>query len=113
MLSMPALTTKTAFAVAVGIFRGNEGRSWSRSAKIASLRYLFGQEWDVHTLLSFLGVTTSRVYRTWARSVKQEVLTDVLPEGAKLHWIGPRRDSSHDKVFLYFHGESCSPCIVV
>jgi acetyl esterase/lipase len=31
-------------------------------------------------------------------------LTDVLPEGAKLHWIGPRRDASHDKVFLFFHG---------
>ena len=55
-------------------------------------------------------MTTSQMYRTWARSVKQEILTDNLPEGAKLHWIGPRRDESHHKVFLFFHGESCSPC---
>ena len=48
------------------------------------------------------------MYQSWARSVKQEALTDVLPEGAKLHWIGPRRDESHHKVFLFFHGESCS-----
>jgi hypothetical protein len=33
-------------------------------------------------------------------------LTDFLPEGAKLHWIGPRRDEDQDRVFLYFHGES-------
>ena len=105
---MSSLTTQIAFAIAVGIFRGNQGRSWSRSANIASTRYVLGQEWDIHTLRSFMGVTTSQVYQTWARSVNQEVLTDVLPEGAKLHWIGPRRDSSHDKVFLFFHGESCS-----
>ena len=57
-------------------------------------------------------MTTSQVYRSWARSVKQEVQTDLLPEGAKLHWIRPRRDQSHHKVFLYFHGESYSPCTV-
>lgn len=57
---------------------------------------------------AFIGETTSQVYQKWARSVKQEVLTDVLPEGGKLHWIGPRRDASHDKVFLYIHGKSLS-----
>jgi len=71
---------------------------------MALTRYVFGQDWDVHTMRSFIGVTTSQAYQTWARSVKQEVLTDVLSEGAKLHWIGPRRDASHDKVFLFFHG---------
>ena len=76
-------------------------------------RYLFDQEWDIHTLRSFIGVTTSQMYQSWARSVKQEVLTDVLPEGAKLHWIGPRRDKGHHKVFLFFHGESCSPFTVL
>src|SRR6266702_5162988 len=105
-------TPRTAFAVAVGIFRGNKGRSWSRSANVALARYIFGHEWDIHTLRSFIGVTTSQMYRTWTRSVKQDVLTDVLPEGAKLHWIGPRRDASHHKVFLFIHGESCSPCTV-
>jgi hypothetical protein len=55
---------------------------------------------------SFLGVTTSQAYHIWARQEKQEVLTDFLPEGAKLHWIGPRRYESQDRVFLYFHGES-------
>ena len=79
---------------------------------MALRRYISGYEWDIRTLRSFIGVTTSQVYRSWARSVKQEVLTDVLSEGAKLHWIGARRDQSHHKVFLYFHGQSCSPCTV-
>ncbi|KAH8977131.1 alpha/beta-hydrolase [Lactarius akahatsu] len=95
---------KLPIVVTIGIFRGNKGRSWSRSANLALTRYLFDHEWEIHTLRSFIGVTTSQMYQTWARSVKQEVLTDVLPEGAKLHWIGPRRDASHHKVFLYFHG---------
>ncbi|KAH9071481.1 alpha/beta-hydrolase [Lactarius deliciosus] len=95
---------KLPIAVTVGIFHGNKGRSWSRSANLALTRYLLGHDWDIHTLRSFIGVTTSQMYQTWARSVKQEVLTDVLPEGAKLHWIGPRRDASHHKVLLYFHG---------
>ena len=77
---------------------------------MALTRYASGYEWDIHTLRSFIGVTTSKMYRSWARSVKQEIQTDLLPEGAKLHWIGPRRDQSHHKVFLYFHGQSCSPC---
>jgi hypothetical protein len=72
-------------------------------------RYIFDHKWDIHTLRSVIGVTTSQMYRKWARSVKQGVFTDVLPEGAKLHWIGPRRDESHHKVFIFFHGESCSP----
>jgi hypothetical protein len=79
---------------------------------VALGRYLFDHEWDIQTLRSFIGVTTSQMYQSWARSVKQEVFTDVLPEGAKLHWIGSRRDESHHKVFLFFHGESCSPCTV-
>ncbi|KAH9053303.1 alpha/beta-hydrolase [Lactarius vividus] len=95
---------KLPIAVTVGIFRGNKGRSWSRSANVALTRYLFDHDWEIHTLRSFIGVTTSQMYQTWARSVKQEVLTDELPEGAKLHWVGPRRDASHHKVFLYFHG---------
>jgi acetyl esterase/lipase len=95
---------KMPFAVAVGIFRGTQGRSWSWSANVALTRYIFAHEWNIHTLRSFIGVTTSQMYRTWARSVKQEILTDMLPEGAKLHWIGPRRDESHHKVFLFFHG---------
>ncbi|KAF8263549.1 alpha/beta-hydrolase [Lactarius quietus] len=95
---------KLRLAIAVGTFRENKGRSWSQSANLAATRYVFGQNWDIHTLRSFVGVTTSQAYQSWARSVKQEVLTDVLPEGAKLHWVGPRRDESHHKVFLYFHG---------
>jgi len=74
------------------------------SAHVALMRYVSGCKWDIHTMRSSIGVTTSQMYRSWTRSVKQEVLTDLLPEGAKLHWIGPRRDESHHKVFLYFHG---------
>jgi hypothetical protein len=77
------------------------------------MRYVSGYKWDIYMLRSCIGVTTtSQMYRSWARSAKQEVLTDVLPEGAKLHWIGPRRDETHHKVFLFFHGEPCSLCTV-
>src|SRR5260221_794820 len=96
----------TAFAIAIGVVRENKGRSWSHAANIAAMRYLFGHKWDVHTLRSYVGVTTSLVYQDWARREKQEVLTDLLSEGSKLHWVGPRRDASQDRVFLYFHGES-------
>lgn len=96
----------TAVAIALGAFRENKGRSWSHAANVAATRYLFGREWEVHTLRSYIGVTTSQVYQTWARREGQEVVTDILPEGGKLHWIGPRRDKAHDRVFLYFHGES-------
>ncbi len=95
----------TALAIAIGVFHENKGRSWFLAAKIAAMRYLFSRNWDIHTLRSFLGVTTSQGYHSWARQEKQEVLTDMLPEGAKLHWIGPRRDENQDRVFLFFHGE--------
>ena len=95
----------TALAIAIGVFHENKGRSWFLAAKIATMRYLFSRNWDIHTLRSFLGVTTSQGYHSWARQEKQEVLTDSLPEGAKLHWIGPRRDGNQDRVFLFFHGE--------
>ena len=48
-----------------------------------------------------LGATTAQAYAAWARKDCAEALTDELPEGAKLHWIGPRRE---DRVILYFHG---------
>ncbi|KAI0265808.1 Alpha/Beta hydrolase protein [Gloeopeniophorella convolvens] len=34
-------------------------------------------------------------------SAKVRPVTDVLPEGAKLHWLGRRR---YDRVMLFFHG---------
>ncbi|KAI0306818.1 Alpha/Beta hydrolase protein [Multifurca ochricompacta] len=87
------IIAKLPFAVAVGVFRENKGRSWSRAANIALTRYIFDQNWDPDTLRSFIGLTTSQSYQKWAHQVKQEVLTDVLPEGAKLHWLGKRRDA--------------------
>ena len=48
-----------------------------------------------------IGMTTAQAYAAWARKNHAEVLTDELPEGAKLHWVGPRRE---DRVILYFHG---------
>jgi len=48
-----------------------------------------------------IGVTTAQAYAAWARKNHAEVLADELPEGAKLHWIGRRRE---DRVILYFHG---------
>ena len=41
--------------------------------------------------------TTSEVYAAWARKSGTDELTDELPEGAMLHWIGPRRE---DRVLL-------------
>ena len=109
------LSISTAFAIITGVFRENKGRSWSHAANIAATRYLFSYKWDIHTLRSYIGVTTSQVYQNWAHGEKQEVLTDFLPEGAKLHWIGPRQDRTQDRVFLCFHGESTlvfCPCFV-
>jgi hypothetical protein len=57
--------------------------------------------WTVRDLRSVLGATTAQVYATWARKNCVDALTDELPEGAKLHWVGPRRE---DRVIVYFHG---------
>ncbi|KAF8269037.1 alpha/beta-hydrolase [Lactarius quietus] len=70
-------------AVALGVFRDNKGRSWRRGARTAAARYLLS------------------TYEAWARTNGAEILTDELPEGAKLHWIGPRRV---DRVIIYFSG---------
>lgn len=92
----------TALAVALGVFHENEGRSWRRAARIAAARYILrARAWTAWELKSALGVTTTQAYAAWARKNRVEALTDELPEGAKLHWIGPRRE---DRVMLYFHG---------
>lgn len=58
-----------------------------------------------------VGLTTAQTYEVWARRTNgTEVLTDELPEGAKLHWIGPRRV---DRVILYFSGAHTHRCIGV
>jgi len=101
-LRLPILITTTAFAIALGVFHENEGRSWRRAARMAKTRYLMGaRAWTPWELKSAMGVTTAQAYASWARKNHAEVLTDELPEGAKLHWIGPRRE---DRVILYFHG---------
>jgi hypothetical protein len=92
----------TAFAVAVGVFRENKGRSWRRAAHIATLRYFLGKVQNASDIkFGALGVTTAEKYGTWARKSGADVLTDELSEGATLHWIGPRRE---DRVFLFLHG---------
>ena len=110
-LNDPIFIISTAFAIAVGVFRENKGRSWSLAANIAACRYFFDPKRDIHTVRYLVGGTTSQAYQGWARQGKQEILTDHLSEGAKLHWIGPRRDVAQDRVFLYFHGESHCLCI--
>jgi len=57
--------------------------------------------WTPWGLRSTTGVATAPAYAAWARKDHAEVLTDELPEGAKLHWVGPRRE---DRIILYFHG---------
>jgi len=53
---------------------------------------------------ALLGHTTSEAYEKWAGQEKQEVLTDILPEKARLHWFGPRRDATQGRVLLFFYG---------
>jgi hypothetical protein len=92
----------TAFVVARNVFHQHDGRSWYRAAGIAASRYLLRERtWTIWELRSVLGATTAEAYAAWARKDRAEALTDELPEGAKLHWIGPRRE---DRVILYFHG---------
>ncbi|KAI0298898.1 Alpha/Beta hydrolase protein [Russula brevipes] len=95
-------STFPSLAVVVGVFRNNGGRSWYRAARIAAGRYILRvRVWTYWELKSVLGATTAQAYVAWARKSGAEVLTDELPEGAKLHWIDPRRE---DRVVLYFHG---------
>jgi hypothetical protein len=98
----------TALAVALGVFRENKGRSWRRAARTATARYLLSARvWTAWELKSAVGLTTAQTYEAWARRTNgTEVLTDELPEGAKLHWIGPRRV---DRVILYFSGARPTP----
>ena len=91
----------TAFAIAVGVFRENKGRSWSRAAHIATLRYILGNARNALDLKFGFQMTTADMYGVWARKCGADVLTDDLPEGAALHWIGPRRK---DRVILFLHG---------
>ncbi|KAH7875002.1 Alpha/Beta hydrolase protein [Lentinula edodes] len=53
----------------------------------AELQHLFG--------------TDVGVYSTWARKANLPVVIDELDDGAKLMWIGPKRN---EKVILYCHG---------
>ena len=91
----------TAFAVVVGTFRENKGRSWARAARIAAIRYYMGTVQSALDAKFAFAVTTAEMYAIWARKSGADVLTDELSEGATLHWIGPRRK---DRVFLFLHG---------
>jgi hypothetical protein len=69
--------------------------------RIAALRYILrARAWTPWELRSALGMTTAQAYAAWARKNQAEVLTDELPDGARLHWVGPRME---DRVLLYFH----------
>ena len=96
----------SAFAVAIGVFRENKGRSWRRAARIAAMRYVLGTVQNALDLKFWFGVTTAEIYATWARNSGADVLTDELSEGAALHWIGPRQK---DRVFLFLHGTRVFP----
>lgn len=95
-----------AFAVVLGVFRENKGRSWRRAAHIAAVRYLLEKAQNVSDIKFGFRVTTAEMYARWARKSGADVLTDDLSEGATLHWIGPRRQ---DRVFLFLHGTPFLP----
>jgi hypothetical protein len=107
---MRASPNVTAFAVVVGVFRENKGRSWRRAARIAAARYFLGKAQNSLDLKFGFRVTTAEVYATWARKSGADVLTDELAEGATLHWIGPRRQ---DRVFLFLHGTPFFPTLIL
>lgn len=98
----------TAFAVAVGVFRENKGRSWRRAAGIAATRYLLARVQNASDLKIGFRLTTAEMYAAWARKSGTDVVTDELSEGAMLHWIGPRKK---DRVFLFLHGTSKFPTV--
>jgi len=83
-------TDQPPFAVAVGVFRENKGRSWRRASRIAAQRYSLGKAQNALDLKFRFG-TTAEMYATWAHKSGTDVLTDELSEGATLHWICPRR----------------------
>ncbi|KAI0265803.1 Alpha/Beta hydrolase protein [Gloeopeniophorella convolvens] len=99
----PRLTLRQGLCSGDWSFRENKGRSWRRASKIALTRHVFSErwQWDVKTLKSFIGATTLQTYNAWTHKNKLEPLTDALPEGGRLHWIGPRKE---DRVILFFHG---------
>jgi len=66
------------------------------------MRYILRQSWDIRMFRALLGHTTSEAYEKWAGQEKQEVLTDILPEEARLHWFGPRRDATQGRVLLFY-----------
>jgi hypothetical protein len=83
-----------ALAIALGVFYENKGRSWRRAARTAAARYLLSvRVWTAWELKSVIGLTTAQTYEAWARKKGAEVLTDELPEGAKLHWMGHGRST--------------------
>jgi hypothetical protein len=109
LLSLPGLEFSgypAALALVTGVFQENEGRSWTRSFHMAAMRYLLRQQWDIRMFRACLGLTTTEAYEQWARQEKQETFTDILPEDAKLHWLGPRQYGPQGRVLLFFYGAS-------
>ena len=98
----------TAFAVAIGVFRENKGRSWRRATHIAAVRYLLERARNTSDIKFGFRETTAELYVAWARKSGAKVLTNELSEGATLHWIGPRRE---DRVFLFLHGTPSPPTL--
>ena len=91
-----------AFVVIPKLFGiANRKRTWARAFGDSLLRFVAGAGWNMRQMVHFMGSTTL-LYEKWARQVKLEVLSDEIGEGAKLHWIGPRK---YERVFLYFHGK--------
>jgi hypothetical protein len=55
------------FAVVVGVFRENKGRSWRRAAHISAMRYVLGNVQIISDLKLGFRVTTAEVYAAWVR----------------------------------------------
>ncbi|THH09143.1 hypothetical protein EW146_g8773 [Bondarzewia mesenterica] len=91
-----------AFALMFKVFaRANKKRSWARAYSDAQMRVFVSSGWNIWQMQYYIYGSATPVYVKWAKQNKVEVLSDDIGEGAKLHWIGPRR---FDRIFLYFHG---------
>ncbi|KAI0258603.1 Alpha/Beta hydrolase protein [Gloeopeniophorella convolvens] len=100
-LSLFPLIFTLPIPVVFNVFRHNTGRSWKRSLGIALYRALFSRGYSMDVLVRAVAQPTGRVYATFARDNRLELVTEDVGEGARLHWIGPKKT---ERVFLYFHG---------
>ena len=91
-------------AVISGVLTSTKtGRSWKRSIHICITRRILNILYrdDARLVLKLVGGTTGDTCRVWASTKQLSIVSEEIPEGGRLHWIGEKQ---LHKVLLYFHG---------